>query len=332
MGIKNETVTRVAMPDFSQKINHETKILMLGSCFTEHISDKLERCKYNVLSNPFGILYNPVSIAKAVQRIVDLSFYTEDELIFHQGLYHSMDHHGQFASKNKQTVLDKINSQIQSAHDQLKQSAFAFISPGTSKVYRYKKTEQIVGNCHKIPGTEFFHEQLLSEACEEAIADIFEKIRSIAPNCRIIWTVSPVRHLRDGLIENQVSKATLLLSIHNHLKNHPDHGYFPAYEIMVDELRDYRFYNRDMMHPSPLAVDIIWDRFEHAFMDEKTRSKNTALEKIQKAMEHRFLHDDREAMQTFAQGQLNAIDQLEREMSGLDWTKEKAYFNGISSG
>ena len=329
MRMKNETVTRVTVHDFSQKINHQTKVFMLGSCFTEHIADKLERCKYNVLSNPFGILYNPVSIARAIQRIVDLAFYTEDEIVFHQGLYHSMDHHGRFSSKSKQEVLDRINTQIESAHDWIKRCALTFISPGTSKVYRYKKTNQIVGNCHKIPGTEFVYEQLSSVECEKAFEDINTKLKSVAPNCQIIWTVSPVRHLRDGLVENQVSKATLLLSIHNDLKKHSDSSYFPAYEIMMDELRDYRYYNRDMMHPSPLAVDIIWDRFENAFMDDKTRSRHTEIENVRKAMEHRFLHDDSEAMRAFAQGQLNVINQLEREMNGLDWTKERNYFKEI---
>ena len=241
----SETSTPVKVPESKEKIGPASNILLLGSCFTEHIAERLERYKYPVLSNPFGILYNPVSIAQSIKRIINLNFYGEDDLVFDHGLFHSMDHHGVYSSKDKNEVLDTINGQIRSAHQRIKHCAFAFISPGTSRVYRYKKTGQIVGNCHKIPSSEFTREQLTVTDCQKAFEEIYASLKSASPECTVVWTVSPVRHLKDGLTKNQISKATLLLGISEQRKIHPDALYFPAYEIMVDELRDYRYYNRD---------------------------------------------------------------------------------------
>ncbi len=329
MNSKAHLTTVVKTPDFADKISHSTSVFLSGSCFTEHISQKLDRYKYNVLSNPFGILYNPVSIAKSIERTVHLNFVRREELIFHQGLHHSMDHHGSFSSVDPEEVLLKINKSMQIAHDRLKQCAFVFISPGTAKVYRYKDTQAIVGNCHKLPATDFTHELLSLSDCEVAFENIYSTLKTIAPNCQIIWTVSPVRHLKDGLVENQQSKATLILGIMENMKKHSDTGYFPAYEIMVDELRDYRYYNRDMTHPSPLAIDIIWETFENAFIDTDAKVRQATIEKIKRAMEHRILHEDKKATNTFAQGQLKIIEQLEGKFPDLDWSEERDYFLGI---
>ncbi len=332
MNSKIHLTTKVKVPEFTEKISHNSSVFLSGSCFTEHISQKLERYKYKVLSNPFGILYNPVSIARSIERIVNLLFIQHNELVFHHGLYHSMDHHGSFSSVDPEEVLQKTNSSMQAAHDKLKNCSIAFISPGTAKVYRYKETQVIVGNCHKLPATAFSNELLSLTESEKAFENIYSSLKTIASNCQIIWTVSPVRHLRDGLVENQQSKATLLLSIMEIMKKHGDTGYFPAYEIMVDELRDYRYYNRDMTHPSPLAIDIIWETFEDALIDEDAKGRHASIEKIKRAMEHRILHDDKGATNVFAEGQLNLIDQLEEKFPDLDWGEEKRYFLSITKG
>jgi len=329
MSLKNHLTTKVQVPEFSEKISHSSSVFLSGSCFTEHISHKLERYKYSILSNPFGILYNPGSIARSIERIVKLEYFHLDELVFHDGLYHSLDHHGSFSGKNQDEVLDQINATIQSAHDQLKNCAFAFISPGTSKVYRHEETQAIVGNCHKLPASAFTHEQLSLIECSTALNNIYTSLKSIAPNVRVIWTVSPVRHLKDGLIENQQSKATLLLSIMENMKAHADTGYFPAYEIMVDELRDYRYYDRDMTHPSPLAIDIIWETFENAFIHHQSIEKHTAIEKVKRAMEHRILHENKDATNSFANGQIKNIDQLQNQYPDLNWEDERSHFEAL---
>jgi hypothetical protein len=326
MKTADQLITQVHVPDFNPKIRYTDPILMAGSCFAEHISSKLARYKYDIVSNPFGILYNPVSLAVSLDRIARLQFYHEDELVQQDGLYHSMDHHGVFSGKDKDAVLEKINKTLQAAHEHLKKTKVVCISPGTSKVYRYSRTSEIAGNCHKIPQAEFSYEQLTLHQCEAALEKIHASLQQLAPAAKIIWTVSPVRHLKDGLVENQRSKATLILAISDFLQNHPGSDYFPAYEIMMDELRDYRYYNRDLVHPSTVSVDIIWEKFCDGYLDPQDTSFHASIEKIKRAMEHRFLHDDQEAIRAFAKAQLNNIDQLSKQFPDLNWQKERLHF------
>lgn len=326
MNTIDQLITTVEIPRFDPKIRYRDPVAMFGSCFAEHISQKLYRYKYNVLTNPFGILYNPVSIARSIERIVHQQYYQADELVLQDNLYHSMDHHGLYSGTNSEVVVSKINASMKHAYEHLSNCAFVFISPGTSKVYTYKPSGAIVGNCHKIPQASFTYTQLTTKECEEAFEKIHSFIKKISPTARIIWTVSPVRHLRDGLIESQRSKSALIVALDQFLKHHPTSGYFPAYEIMMDQLRDYRYYARDMIHPSDIAVDIIWDLFSETYMDTHERAYHPAIEKIKKAMEHRLLHDHRENIKTFASGQLKNIDNLATLLPDLNWQQERQYF------
>ncbi len=326
MNTIDQLITTVGMPRFDPKIKYHDPIAMFGSCFAEHISQKLDRYKYSVLTNPFGILYNPVSIARSIERIVLQQYYQTDELVLQDNLYHSMDHHGLHSGENSEVVVSKINASMKQAYEHLSNCGFVFISPGTSKVYTYKPSGAIVGNCHKIPQSSFTYKQLTTKECEEAFETIYTCIKKISPAARIIWTVSPVRHLRDGLIESQRSKSSLIVAVDQFLKRHPTSGYFPAYEIMMDQLRDYRYYARDMVHPSEVAIDIIWDLFSETYLDTHERAYHPAIEKIKKAMEHRFLHDHRENIKTFATGQLKNIDNLATLLPDLNWQKERQYF------
>lgn len=326
MATADHLTTKVSIPDFQPKIKYNDAVFMAGSCFSEHISAKLDRYKYDVLSNPFGILYNPVSLASSIDRIARLDLYTADELVLQDGFYHSMDHHGVFSGRSEAEVIDKINRSIRQANEHLKKSSVICISPGTAKVYRYKETADVAGNCHKIPQSHFTCETLTLSQCIEAFERIIASIRKLSPEAGIIWTVSPVRHTRDGLVENQRSKATLLLGIAEVMHHHPASNYFPAYEIMMDQLRDYRYYDRDLIHPSPVAVDILWDIFSDAYLDPQERACHVPIEKIKRAMEHRLLHDDPEAVRSFAQGQLKNIDQMASMLPDLNWQKERQYF------
>lgn len=329
MSSKDYLITKVKIPEFPDKIQHSSSIFLSGSCFTEHIYQKLDRYKFDALSNPFGILYNPVSIARSIERIVHLEFIQQEELVLNNGIYHSMDHHGSFSSKNPEEVIQRANLSIQEAHDKLKSCGFAFISPGTSKIYRYNNTQAVVGNCHKIPASAFTYEHLSLSECEAAIEKIYASIKSLSPNCKIIWTVSPVRHLKDGLVENQQSKATLILSIMGQMKKHGDTQYFPAYEIMIDELRDYRYYNRDMTHPSSLAIDIIWNTFQQACIDSSAAEIIATIEKVKRAMDHRILTNDKDSTLSFAKAQLKIIDTLEKRFTNLNWEEEKRHFSKL---
>ncbi len=329
MSAKNELITPVNLPAYSPKITYADAITMVGSCFAEHISSKLDRYKYKVLSNPFGILFNPVSIANSFERIANAAYYEEHELILHDGLYHSMDHHGSFSGKNKESVLELINAGIKQARQHIAESKFVFVSLGSAKVYRYHLTGQIVGNCHKIPQNSFDAFRLSVNECESALETITECIKRISPSAQIIWTVSPVRHLRDGIEENQRSKSTLLLAVDLQLKKLPFGGYFPAYEIMMDQLRDYRYYARDMTHPSPLAIDIIWSMFADIYLDPHEIEMHHDIEQVHRTMEHRFIHEDKEGMKSFALKQIKKIEHLESLNPSQDWKEERQYFNKL---
>ncbi len=326
MSTADSLMTLVDIPGYHPKIQYRDSVSFIGSCFAEHISSKLLRYKYDVLTNPFGILYNPISMATALERIAQPLYYQPDDLIYHDGLYHSMDHHGVYSGKNEVEVIKKINSSIDQAHHHLKKNSFVFISPGTSRVYKFKSTGNIVGNCHKIPQASFEYSQLNLSECLDAFEKIYSCIKKLSPSSHILWTVSPVRHVRDGLVENQRSKSALILAIDQVIKNHPDTGYFPAYEIMLDQLRDYRYYARDLIHPSEVAIDIIWDLFRDTFMDPHEREYHASIEKIKRAMEHRWLHDDREAIRSFAQNQLKQVDHLATLLPDLNWQPERQYF------
>jgi hypothetical protein len=318
--------TRVEIPDYRPKISYKDHLVIVGSCFAEHMDTKLNRYKYRALCNPFGILFNPASIAKSFNRIGNKQYYTADELVEHDGLYHSMDHHGSFSGVDAEKTLKKINDGIDTAHQSLRTCNYVFISLGTSNVYRYKASGEIAGNNHKIPLTQFEPEVMSVEDCVAELESIYASIKKLSTGVKVIWTVSPVRHTRDGLVESTRSKARLILAVEKIISVHPDTNYFPAYEIMMDQLRDYRFYAQDMIHPSESAVDIIWEILCEKYFETHELIHHAAIEKIMQAREHRMLHENKSAIRTFAEGQLRKIDQLSSLLPELDLKEERQYF------
>jgi hypothetical protein len=323
--------TPVTLPPVASRIRYGDTIVLVGSCFTEHIGQRLTTLKYDVNQNPFGILYNPVSLANALHRIIHQQFYTANELVYHDGLYHSMDHHGSFSGPDPAAVLENINTTIASAYQDLLRAGFVFISPGTAIVHQYIATGAISGNCHKLPPSAFSKSMLSVPACLHAFEQLQDDINSISPTAKLIWTISPVRHLSDGLVNNQRSKSTLIMALHFLLEQHPADNYFPAYEILIDQLRDYRYYERDMTHPSTEAIDIIWNTFKTMFLDESEFSIHDKIEKLHRAMAHRFLHDQPEARRTFAETHLKMISEVLRSQPHLSFEKESAYFHSLCS-
>ncbi|HUR31558.1 MAG TPA: GSCFA domain-containing protein [Saprospiraceae bacterium] len=319
-------ITRVEIPHYHPKISYKDHLLVAGSCFAEHMDTKLTRYKYRVLCNPFGILFNPASIAKSFQRIEKKQLYTANELVQHDGLYHSMDHHGSYSAAEEERVLQKINNSIDHSHQFLQQCKFVFVSLGTARVYRYKSSGDIAGNNHKIPLIHFDPEVMNVDDCVAELEKIYVSIKRMSSDARIIWTVSPVRHIRDGLVESTRSKAALLLAIERMTLLYPDTNYFPAYEVMMDQLRDYRFYARDMIHPSETAVDIIWEILSEKYFESHELIHHAALEKIMKAREHRIMHENKTSIRTFAEGQLRNIDHLSSLLPELNLKEEKQYF------
>jgi len=321
---------RTEYPRFQSplQIAHSDRMLCTGSCFAEHIGGRLRRLKFPVLVNPFGILYNPVSIAQALEILQSGAEFQPKDLFEAHGLWHSFAHHGRFSHPEKEVALAHINHSLLVAREFLSQTTRLIVTLGTANVFVFKKSGDIVANCHKLPGQEFERRRLSVVETVQALVPVFEKLRQQLPSLQIIATVSPVRHLRDGLTENQRSKATLLLALEEIARCFPFVHYFPAYEILLDDLRDYRFYETDMAHPNQQAVDYIWEYFAGAFFDEKTRALCQRIERVVTAAAHRPFHPQFAGHQAFLKKQLEETGSLEQEFPGLDFGQEREVFEG----
>jgi hypothetical protein len=271
-------------------IDYHTPILAIGSCFTENIGSQLRGVQIPVWVNPFGIIYNPISLANTINYLMTDAYFDENNLFKINGLWHSWQHHGQFSGGDKFEVLNKINQHISESRDFLKKTNRLIITLGTAYVFTEKTTRQIVANCHKAPPQYFEHRRLSVEEIVNSFKDILIKINTLLPDIQVIMSISPIRHIRDGLIENNRSKAVLHLAIDalSHAFNNVT--YFPAYELVVDDLRDYRFYEADMIHPNAQAIDYIWQYFTHTYFNENTKTIMREVQKINTMQAHRPLH------------------------------------------
>lgn len=316
---------RTIFPPFRSdiSISHNDRTLCIGSCFAEQIGGRLERLKFPALVNPFGIVFNPVSIGRSLERLLSPSAaFTETDLVEHQGLWHSFEHHGRFSHPDKSLALGGINQVFSTAKAFLDNTNRLVVTLGTAHVFVLKKTGEVVANCHKIPAGEFERRRLSVSEVVAVLLPIFEKLKSEIPTLEIIATVSPVRHLRDGLSENQRSKATLLLALDEIGQQLPYLHYFPAYEILLDDLRDYRFYAEDMAHPSPQATDYIWQYFSQAFFDEKTQALCSRVEQVMTALAHRPFYPQSTEHQAFVERQITTVQQLSAAFPHLDFGRE----------
>ena len=269
-----------------KQIDHESKVVLIGSCFSEHMERKFDHFKFDSFSNPFGILFHPLALEKAVQDCIAENYYTQDSLLKHNDSWLSLNHHSKFNHSDPEKILININGHIESAHAALKKASHVIITLGTAWVYKWNPNGQTVGNCHKISQKKFTKSLLTSEEILGSLKGIINQVREVNKGANFIFTLSPVRHLKDGFIENSLSKALLLGAIHA-LQKEPGVFYFPAYEIMMDDLRDYRFYNSDMIHPNETAVDYIWNLFENSWISEPSRNLMTEIDEIQRSLAHR---------------------------------------------
>jgi GSCFA family len=300
-------------------INHQISTLGIGSCFVENIGDKMEKRRFPFHQNPFGIVYNPLSIAAQLDVLMTQKKFVESDLAEINGLYHSWLHHGAFSEETVEGTLNGINSAIDKARLFLKTTNRLFLTFGSATVYQLKTTQEVVANCHKAPPPYFDRRRLSTTEIVAAFLPVFEKLSAQSVDLQIILTVSPIRHLRDGLIENNLSKATLLLAADELAQKFPNVTYFPAYELVMDDLRDYRFFERDMMHPTAQAVDYIWDYFSHTYFSEATRNVIREVEKINAMQAHRPINgQDTEGVKKFQQTLALKIKDLEKRFPFLD--------------
>lgn len=281
-----ELQTKIPLqPRSSNKIDYDSRILSIGSCFAENIGEKLAYYKFRNAINPFGILFHPKAIEKLVLRAIEGEAYGEED-IFHQNeRWHCFDAHSKLSNTSKNDLLQELNSALELTTRTLQEASHIIITLGTAWVYRHLERDSIVANCHKVP-QKIFSKILLSVSdIKSSLQNIEKEVRRINPDVQFIYTVSPVRHLKDGFIENTQSKSHLIAAVHKSLNS--SSNYFPSYEIMMDELRDYRFYDEDMIHPNATAVDYIWQGFKSVWINLGTFKTMKDVETVQKGMHHR---------------------------------------------
>ncbi|WP_143960716.1 GSCFA domain-containing protein [Litoribacter populi] len=308
------------IPIFPVPVSHSHKVLSVGSCFANMLGKKLSERKYQILSNPFGIIFNPVSLFQLLHHSL-LGNQLEPSLLLEaSGNYMHYQTHSDLRADSKESLNQLIGEKLQRSAEFLKLSKHLFITLGTSYVYEHLVTGQVVANCHKQPASLFKKRMLELEEMNKAFDGFYSSLKEINPEIQIILTVSPVRHIKDGVSENQVSKSLLRVFTHQLTERYQDVNYFPSFELMMDDLRDYRFYQQDLLHPTAMAEDYIWGKFEETFLREDESKLNHMITSIQKDLLHKPFNPSSEAHQKFLNRLLQKIDQLPKN---LDFSAEK---------
>lgn len=315
--------TPVIIPESTFRIDHSTKMMLLGSCFSENISARLQEYKFLVKTNPFGIVYNPFSVAAVVKRLLSNKGFDETDLVFHDNVYQSFLHHGLFSHPDKNRCLGNISRSFDEAAGFILKTDVFLITFGTAYVYKLKSTGEVVANCHKFPSSAFVRERLTIEEIVKEWSSVINAISAHHPAAKFIFTVSPIRHWKDGAHENQISKSILHLAIDRLQKMYaPTLSYFPVYEILLDELRDYRFFAEDMMHPSSVAIEYIWERFGETFFTGETIRTNSEWDQINRSLDHRPLNNQTENYRHFLKQTLQKLILFRQNHPQIDCSRE----------
>jgi hypothetical protein len=297
------------------QIDLKDRIFLIGSCFTEQMGTKLDNHLFNTIQNPSGILFNPLSICHSLETYVNGKKYSENELFYHSELWGSWDHHTRFSAPTTEDCLNKINSSIQQAHAFLKQTSWMMITLGSAFVY--KKEGRYVANCHKVPADKFEKVLLSADEITERLGDCIKQIKNHHPDIRFLFTISPVRHLRDGFVENNRSKANLITAVHALIQKWENAFYFPAYELIMDDLRDYRFFAEDMVHPNYAATQYVWEKFKNTALTDATRNILKEIEILNNAFHHKPFHPDSDQHSKFKTQHLEKTLKLQKMMPYL---------------
>jgi lysophospholipase L1-like esterase len=319
--------TILNIPKEKNTIDYNSNIVLFGSCFTENMEKHLNYFKFENICNSHGILFNPKSIEKAISDCVLNKEYDQHDLNYFDDIWLSFNHHSKFSSVYLSKILEQINQNIKNTHIALSNSSHVLITLGTSWVYRYQKTETLVANCHKIPQSHFNKEILSTDENIKILKQIISLIEQINTKTTIIFTVSPVRHLKDGFIENTQSKARLHTAIHQVIDNDKSF-YFPSYEIMMDDLRDYRFYKNDLLHPNETAMEYIWNIFKQTWIDENSYNLMKEVDGIQKSLQHKPFKVDSKKHQVFLKKLDKKIEILTKKIPQITFNKDYTQFGG----
>ena len=300
-------------------------VMLTGSCFTEHMAARFRQYRFRVLDNPNGILFNPVSIARSLDRAMEELPYETSDLFEHDGLWAHWDFHSRWSDPSADIACRQMNESVREAGQFLTTADWLMITLGTAWVFE-RPDRGIVANCHKMPAAGFSRRLLRSEEIVGVLQPVLQKLRSAHPKLRVILTVSPVRHLRDGFVENNRSKASLITAVHDLLEVVPGTQYFPAYELIIDDLRDHRFYAEDLVHPNYQATAYVWEKFAEAAISGSSREAMKEIDKLQAALQHRPLHPHSEAHAAFRQKHLELANSIAQRFPALDFTHEIEYF------
>ncbi|WP_396601987.1 GSCFA domain-containing protein [Algibacter sp. R77976] len=302
--------TKISLGKQSEdQIDYNSNVLLFGSCFSENIGKKLDYFKFKNSQNPFGILFHPKAIETLISNAVDSKHFSEEDVFFHNEQWACFDAHSKLSHTSKDTLINQLNEQIDLTNSKLKSASHIIITLGTAWVYREISTNNIVANCHKVPQKQFKRELLSVEEITASLKQILSLIRSVNYTASVIFTVSPIRHTKDGFVANTQSKAHLITAIHQVISNQS--FYFPSFEIMMDELRDYRFYQEDMVHPSQLAINYIWDKFKMVWISDQSFKTMEEVEVVQKGLQHKPFNIKSEAHQKFLQNLEVKISRLQ---------------------
>jgi lysophospholipase L1-like esterase len=314
--------TIVPLHAAKDRIDYDSTLFLLGSCFVENIGRKFQYYQFRNLQNPTGILFHPEAIENFIGKSIEQKTYKAADVFNFNDCWHCFDAHSVLSDPSKEILLANLNNALLKTRDQLENATHIIITLGTAWVYKNIETQKPVANCHKLPQKNFTKELLAEEEIEESLKSIIANIRKVNKNASVIFTISPVRHLKDGFVENQRSKANLISAVGKIMEateQFKNLHYFPAFEIMLDELRDYRFYAEDMVHPNNLAIEYIWERFKNAWIAEKAESVMKAVEEIRKGLSHKPFNEDSEQHQLFLKSLNEKILVLNKEFPFMNF-------------
>ncbi|MBP5411948.1 MAG: GSCFA domain-containing protein [Bacteroidales bacterium] len=311
------------------KIQHQDTLTLIGSCFAENIGNKLTMSKFTALTNPFGILFNPLSVSRCIKDIVNNKMLVYSDLEYNNDEWFAYSHHSKFNHSNADLCLEQINNNTLHCRSILLQSQYLILTFGSAYAYRHKQKNIIVGNCHKTDNKLFERIFLSVDDITEHTLSALTALRNINPKIKIIFTISPIRYIKYQLTENTLSKAHLLCAIENIRSQIDNTEYFPSFEIMMDDLRDYRFYNSDMIHPSDIAIEYIWQKFCECYFSSSTMNIIQKANDLYLSRHHIIKSNSKTEIQKFAQSQLQKLQQLQSLCPFMDITEEQTYFESL---
>lgn len=308
------------------QITHQDEILFMGSCFSEHIASRMSELKFHVNTNPFGIVFNPKSMLLNLNRMLYKDYFTVNDVFEKDRIWYSFDAHSSLYASSQFELLKRLNDLIDQWHEKIQVSSFLMLTFGSAYAYYHKQKQKVVANCHKLPQIIFDKNLLNYYEIVSEFQLFIDELKRLNPKLKIVFTVSPVKHLRDGVIENNLSKAILIQSVHQLVQQNERCLYFPAYELVADDLRDYRFYEADMAHPNLQAINYVWSKFSEVYFNEITQQMNTKLSQIHQAYLHRIMNQSSENAMKFKESFYQKCVSLKEEFPFLNLEEELTYF------